>query len=190
VHNFSSEQRGNFTVEFAIVGVIFALLLVFSGDLIVKLSVKGKLDRMAFSAVSVLKERTELFDKQPSNDKEALGDKYTLDDNTFDVTDKQALDTYRIVEHAMQRTMGHFDSRRFGFVLDVRRGNYVKHWTPTTGIYCQSIMPARNLSFTTIWGRPATIYQISLCYRTDNGFGALIGQNFRQVSSRAVMIGR
>ena len=54
--NLKSKQRGVFSIEFAIVGVVFSLLLAFSGDVIMKISIKGKLDRLSYSLVNVLKE--------------------------------------------------------------------------------------------------------------------------------------
>lgn len=59
--NLKSKQRGIFSIEFAIVGICFSLLLAFSGDVIIKLSIKGKLDRLSYSLVNVLKERTQLY---------------------------------------------------------------------------------------------------------------------------------
>ncbi|WP_254795850.1 tight adherence pilus pseudopilin TadF [Moritella viscosa] len=42
----------------------------------------------------------------------------------------------------------------------------------------------------TSWGRRASIYRVTMVYRTENWFGALIGEEFNTVSSSAIMIGR
>ncbi|WP_417542967.1 tight adherence pilus pseudopilin TadF [Methylophaga thalassica] len=177
--NSVCKQRGNFTVEFAIVGVFFSLLLVFSTDVIIKLSVKGKLDRMAFSAVSVIKERTQLFSES------SLA---SLDQNTIN---SEASKAYSIVTASMRRTMGNFDTDKFGFVLYVRQGDSVlKNEINLGSITCSSSAPSKELSFTTTFGRDATLYQVVLCYDTDNWFGNLIGKDFSMVSSKAIIMGR
>lgn len=173
--NSISSQKGNFTVEFAIVGVFFSLLLVFSGDLIMKLSVRGKLDRMSYSAVSVLKERTELFGE----------DTFTID-NAY----KQAPLIYQVVTSSLQRTMSHYNAGKFRFVLDLRNGTSTKRWISPGEVQCTVTPPSEEMLFTTSWGRSATLYQITLCYDTDNWFGDLMGQNFRLVTSRVIIMGR
>jgi hypothetical protein len=180
---FKSYQQGNFTVEFAIVGVFFALLLVFSADIIIKLSVKGKLERMAFSAANIIKERTELFKE-----------------GTFTVSDEQADQAYKIVKNSLTRTMSNFDSTKFGFALHVRQGigetdeddqtKIISQWSAPSGTLCQAKPPSKDLSFTTTFGRPATLYQVTLCYDTENWYGNLIGEDFSRVSTRAVVMGR
>lgn len=177
--SLNSKQRGNFSVEFAIVGVFFALLLVFSADVIVKLSVKGKLDRMAYSAVSVIKERTQLFDES------SLGG---ISDSEID---SEAVNMYNIVVASLQRTMNNFDSNRFGFVVHVRQGSDVHRAQPgASEVTCSASAPSSDLSFTTTFGRAATLYQVTLCYDTENWFGNLIGKDFSMVSTNAVTMGR
>lgn len=171
--NLSFKQQGNFSVEFAIVGVFFALLLVFSGDIVSKISIKGKLERMAFSAVSIIKERTELFGE-----------------DVFDVTNEQAEKAYHIVQSSLHRTVGDFADDRFRFVLHVRRGNSVRQWISPGRIVCDVSTPDKNLNFMTTYGRDATLYQVALCYDTNNWFGDLIGEQFRMVSTKAIMMGR
>ncbi|WP_077773210.1 tight adherence pilus pseudopilin TadF [Salinivibrio sharmensis] len=180
---FKSHQQGNFTVEFAIVGVFFALLLVFSADIIIKLSVKGKLERMTVSAANIIKERTELFGE-----------------DDFEVGSAQAEEAYTIVKNSLTRTMSNFDSTKFGFALHVRQGvgetdeddqtKIISQWSAPSGTLCQAAPPSKDLSFTTTFGRPATLYQVTLCYDTENWYGNLIGEDFSRVSSRAVVMGR
>ncbi len=187
-----TKQRGNFTIEFAIVGVFFALLLVFSGDLIVKLSTKGKLERLSYSIVSIIKERTQLF-SDGSDDSDAI----------YVVSDPQAREAYTITVNSLKRTMSNFDSSKFGFDLKVRqRSNYgkgdslvkVSDWNSTeqgiSGATCSGGEPDIDLIFQTSWGRSATVYQVTLCYDTDNWFGSLVGEDFSTVAVRALSIGR
>lgn len=166
---------GNFTVEFAIVGVVFSLLIVFSGDLIIKLAIKGKLDRMAYSAASIIKERTELFDEDPTT------------------TTAEAQDTYNYVSASLARTLNNFDANQFGYSLDVftNDGTTTTQSTPyTTGISCTISSPPSDLFVTTSWGNIVTLYQVTLCYETDNWFGDLIGTTFNRVASYSIVMGR
>jgi tight adherence protein F len=172
-------QRGNFTVEFALVSVFFALLLAFSGDIIMKLAIKGKLDRMAFSAASIIKERKQLFD------------------DSYDLTTDEGNKAFQIVENSLKRTMGSFDENKFGFVLTaysystgaiVAKTSIVR---PEGGsVLCSIKEPTTDMFVTTSWGRTLTLYQVTLCYQTGNWYGHLIGKTFNRVQSYSVVMGR
>jgi tight adherence protein F len=166
---------GNFSVEFAIVGVVFSLLLVFSGDIIVKLAMKGKLDRMAYSAASIIKERTQLFEED------------------YTTTTTEAQNTYNYVVASLGRTLNNFDVNQFGYSLDVftNDGTSTSKSTPySTGISCTVGTPSSDLFVTTSWGNIVTLYQVTLCYETDNWYGDLIGTTFNRVASYSVVMGR
>lgn len=179
------KQHGNFMVEFAIVGVFFSLLLIFSADLVVRLAYQGKLDRMSYSAANIIKERTELAgadqfdlrpDKEGNNEQEGLGEFSLL---------------YQMVTSSLARTTTNFDESKFGFHLHiVNNNNNISGPYRRGGIDCNPSMPAQDLTFTTTFGRPATLYQVTLCYDTPNWYGNLIGEDFKRVSSRAVVMGR
>jgi len=166
-------QWGNFTVEFAIVGVFFALLLVFSADIVVKLAYKGKLDRMSYSAVSIIKERTELAGA-----------------DNFSVEETEVNTIYDIVRRSLHRTTGNFNDKKFGFQLDIVRNGVNVVLPYHRGIDCESQSPDASLDFVTTFGRHATLYQVTLCYDTDSWFGELIGRDFSRVSSRSITMGR
>lgn len=177
--NLNSKQSGNFTVEFAIVGVMFSFMLVFSADVIIKLSLKGKLDRLSYSVANILRERTQ------------------FNNETYDLDNKEVWMLNTIAEKSLRRTSNNFDRRRWGMSIEAlqfdsedkmhvslfRRGN-------------QSITPhvvmseLADLAVQTSWGRRATIYRVTMMYKTDNWFGELIGEEFNAVSSSAVIIGR
>lgn len=174
-------QHGNFIVEFAIVGVFFSLLLVFSADIVVKLAYKGKLDRMSYSAVNIIKERTEL----------AGADKFDLRPDAEDVLGEFSL-LYETVLSSLKRTSASFDENKFGFHLHVvnydKERNLDRH--DNRGINCQPSKPRKELDFITTFGRHATLYQVTLCYDTPSWYGQIIGQDFSRVSSRSVVMGR
>jgi tight adherence protein F len=171
-------QKGNFTVEFAIVGVFFSLLIVFSGDLVIKLAMKGKLDRMSYSAASILKERKQLF----SND--------------FSVKNKEANAIYSVVEKSLIRTVSNFDVKKFSFDIstyELDGSNTVSEsfsYTSNHKLKCTKVTPDKNLFLTTSWGNNMKFYQTTLCYETSNWFGSLIGETFNRVQSYSIVMGR
>ncbi|CAM3035727.1 MULTISPECIES: tight adherence pilus pseudopilin TadF [Moritella] len=177
--NLNYKQKGNFTVEFAIVGVAFSFLIIFSADVIVKLSLKGKLDRLSYSVANILKERTQFYN-----------DSYTLSE-----AETSTLNT--IAKQSMRRTSQNFDGKRWGMHIEALQFNSrdesvvvsfpegTQPITPSIGM--DSL---RNLAVMTSWGRRASIYRVTMVYRTENWFGALIGEEFNTVSSSAIMIGR
>lgn len=189
--NLKSNQKGNFTVEFAIVGVVFALLLVFTADIVVKLSTKGKLDRMSFSAVSILKERTQFYDANfeltPTKDK-----------NNQELPDAEVSSLYNIISQSLNRTMSNYQKNKLGMAVEVQTFSDKK--TANTlvtyskgNLGCEISTPLSSetdLSIVTSWDRRASLYRVTLCYDTENWFGDLVGKSFTTVYSNSVMIGR
>ncbi|QFI38752.1 ATP-binding protein [Moritella marina ATCC 15381] len=177
--HLSFKQGGNFTVEFAIVGVMFSLILVFSTDVIIKLSLKGKLDRLSYSVANILRERTQF---QYEN--------YVLANKEVEILN-------RIAKSSMRRTSHNFDGKRWGLSIEALQFNAQNEMSVSSfrgGN--QSITPyvamneLANLAVQTSWGRKATIYRVTMMYKTDNWFGELIGEEFNRVSSSSVIIGR
>tara|TARA_Y100001956_G_C4127358_1_gene191005 strand:- start:4088 stop:4639 length:552 start_codon:yes stop_codon:yes gene_type:complete len=174
-------QNGSFSVEFAIVGLVFSTLLVFSGDVIIKLSMKGKLDRLSYSMVNILKERTQLYDED------------------YKITNSEARQLYVISRESLSRMSGSaFDSNRYRVIVEEQtfasNGNPNPVRTFNFGADVCTLQTRlsdlRHLSVVTSWDRQATLYRVSLCYQTDNWVGDILGGDFRIVSSDAVIIGR
>ena len=182
--NSTIKQHGNFTVEFAIIGVVLSLLFVFSGDVIIKLAHKGKLDRLSYSLVDIIKERTQLYNEN------------------YELTDENVNTVINIARSSLKRTLGSFDAQQFGYVVEAVTFDAVQQPTyrvfPTgnnvvSAIRCQtrqSLGEMTHLSKITTWGRRATLYRVTLCYETDNWIGDLLGTEFTRVQSDAVIIGR
>ncbi|QIL85346.1 ATP-binding protein [Vibrio sp. HDW18] len=171
-------QQGNFTVEFAIVGVFFAMLLVFSADIVVKLAYKGKLERLSYSAVTIIKERTEVYGT----------DHFDFDPNQQ--IGSEATQLYEITLSSLKRTTSNFNSEKFGFQIRMVRDNKNVRAPFKQGIDCNNTQSLQDLDFITTFGRHATLYEVTLCYDTPSWYGHLIGQQFSRVSSRSVSMGR
>lgn len=174
------KQSGNFSVEFAIVGVFFALMLAFSGDIIIKLATKGKLERLSFSLVNVLKERTELYG------------------GNFSPSDAQArteaIQLQTIAENSLRRTFGTFVPAQFGILVEAQTSANTFQQFQGGGQQCQAAQPFNtllNLSVQTSWFRQASLYRVTICYATANWFGAISGGTINNlIQSSSVMIGR
>lgn len=181
VINSISNKRGNFTVEFAIVGLFLSILFVFSVDVIVKLSIKGKLDRLSYSLVSILKERTQLYD------------------DDFIITQLDTSSLAKIASKSMERTMSSFSDERFGVTIEeltfkkIGVIDKVVSYDYGDRYQCKIINPldkSENLSVVTTWNRQASLFRVTLCYKTDNLIGDFLGIDFSNVSSSSVIIGR
>lgn len=176
-----NSSQGSFMVEFSIVGLLFALALAFCVDAVIKMTVKGKLDRMSYSGVSIIKERTQLFN-----------------DSNFTVTEDQFEASDKIIQASLQRTMTNFDQSRFGSLLEVQTFQTNAAMTPDAivkheggGLKCSPATALDpGLAVVTSWGRKTTLYRLTLCYETDNWYGALVGEDYRIVTSSSLMVGR
>ncbi|MCF6454697.1 ATP-binding protein [Vibrio sp. MMG022] len=175
-----SKQRGTFSIEFAIVGIFFSLLLAFSGDVIIKLSVKGKLDRLTYSLVNVVKERTQLYGAD------------------YELSKEEADDVDTIIRHSLERTFGNFQTSQYGLQVEELSFAAVDKPNPVIiekrgAIDCQvgeDISSLSSLSVVSNRGRQMPLYRVSVCYETDNWIGSLLGVEFTRVESDAVVIGR
>ncbi|RBW66593.1 ATP-binding protein [Vibrionales bacterium C3R12] len=180
LNNLRSKQKGNFSVEFAIVGLFFSLLIVFSGDVIIKLSIKGKLDRLSYSLVNVLKERTQLYSED------------------YQITPNEARGMMTIGGNSLSRTLSTYDPTKFGALVEELTFRGISAPNPQKeyrfgGITCNVSKPLselQHLSVITSWERQASLYRVTFCYETDNWIGDLLGTEFTRVSSSSVMIGR
>lgn len=175
-----SKQAGIFSVEFALIGLFFSVLLAFSGDVIIKLSVKGKLDRLSYSLVNVLKERTQLYD------------------GNYQLTTQDAADIDVIARNSLSRVFTEFDPLQYGLLVEELRFQGIgKPSSPFRQAYgsvsCQIGKPIENLTELSVIsnrGRQLPIYRVSVCYETANWVGEILGENFTRVESDSVVIGR
>ncbi len=182
VQNLGYKQKGAFAIEFAIVATVFALILVFSGDIVMKLSVKGKLDRLSYSLVNIAKERTQLYDEITQLTK----------------AEAQQIDT--IARRSLARTLGAFDMSRYGILIeeqgfyDVGTSNAMPLNRYQFGVlHCdvrQSLSALKEMSVVSSWGRQVPLYRVTLCYQSANWMGEWIGKDYRTVASDAIQIGR
>ncbi|RUM48906.1 MAG: hypothetical protein DSY85_16750 [Marinomonas sp.] len=181
----NNSQRGTFVVEFAAISFALVLLMAFCGDLVIRLATKGKLDRMAYSAVTIVKERSALF---------AAEDFQLLDGSARQT---QFDELHKIVEASLIRTMGSFNAQQFGMTLDVigiGENDELVGGSNTLpddqGIQCESSQSMQTLVTALKLDTSPTLYRITLCYETVNWFGGLLDEDYGMVRSHAISIGR
>lgn len=175
-------------VEFALIAPVIALVLVFVTDMVGKQTIKGRLQGLAYSAVSVIKERVELYGESTAD----------AVDGSVKVTYDQATDVYSIVEQSMDRTMVGFDEKRMGYFLEQQKFNPEDNEPLNTierkgGIDCEpdnKLKTMTDLHIQTSWNRPVSLYQVTLCYQDTNSFGDLVDADYSLVKANAIMLGR
>ncbi|PMN71899.1 tight adherence pilus pseudopilin TadF [Enterovibrio norvegicus] len=182
--NNRKKQMGVFTIELAMILLAFSLIIVFSMDVVVKQTVKGKLDRLSYSLVSLLRERSQLFDGDES------------------MTHDEATKSLALIERSLSSTMNTFDIQRLGMVIEQQRFDSNNNPIPpvanvhifTLGSYScepeEPLVTKIDLSPLSQFDNKLTLYQVSLCYRTDNWFGNLAGESFERVRSISLSFGR
>lgn len=178
--NLKFNQKGAFVLEFSIVALFLGVLLMFTIDTAIKISTKGKLDRLSFSSVNLLKERTQLYD------------------DDYQTTSSDAQIIYDVVKGSFQRTQASFDSNKFGMLIEEQ--TYQTNGTPNALVTHndgQTCQPAQtlsalegDLSVVTSWGRQATLYRVTLCYETENLISNFTDTGFTTVQSSSVIVGR
>ncbi len=177
-------QTGVFIIEFAFVLLAFSFVIVFTMDLVAKQSVKGKLDRLSYSLVSVLRERTQLFDG----------------DETMSY--QEATKAYNLIRKSLRSTLAPFEESRLSVLIEQQRfdedknpisQNTNEHIFRMGSYACPAVTPLTNmqdLTPITQFDNRLTLYQVTLCYRTDNWFGSLVDEEYERVRSASISFGR
>ncbi|MCL9783357.1 ATP-binding protein [Vibrio sp. S4M6] len=176
-----NRQSGIYAIEFALITTVICLILIFSFQAVASLSIKGQLERLSFSLVSILRERTQLYNGN-----------YTL-------TQPEANALYTIAQNSLNRTLSGYDDSNFGAVIEGLTFDSSKPpvGTPTRfelgSYHCnvpRDIASYQNLSVVTTWGRQAPLYRVTLCYKGVNYFALLHAGNYRRVEASSYSIGR
>lgn len=171
------KQSGTFVVEFAVMAFGLSLLIAFCGDVVTRLATKGKLDRIAYSTVSIIRERTVLF-----------GDENMEAGDTTEFSDLVS-----IAQDSLQRVMPQaYEAANFGMILEVLTFDDAAQ--PQTLISFKdsddSNCAVDTALSAVITDSATTLYRVTICYETDNWFGDLVGEDYGIVRSNALSVGR
>ena len=184
-----TSQAGVFILELALVASVITLFLVFASDMVGKQTLQGHLQRLSYSAVNIIKERNQLYEQSD------------------ELNDAQVDQVKKIISQSMKRTMSSFDPNALGmhveqlhlgtvehqFARDITIGNDDDGIGGGSSLACR---PAKHLKemtelhLETSWGRQATLYQVTLCYKGDNWFGSVVGEDYSTVKTSSIMLGR
>ncbi|BDU36998.1 tight adherence pilus pseudopilin TadF [Vibrio nigripulchritudo] len=172
-----NKQRGAFSVELALILAFVASFFALQVNFVIATSNKGQMDRLAYSLVSVLSERRELFRDE--------GNICQLPKDCEELVEE----FYDIGLSAMRRMSNVFDSDRFGIRIEeliIYPGGKI-NWVRQRGYVGCNFVPLDNVPEiipTTSRNRKLPVYQVSLCYRTPfNILGATRGELVNVVSS-------
>lgn len=190
------QQTGAFIIEFALLSTFLGLLFLFSIDAAIKLSVKGKLDRLSHSIVSIVKERTELY-----------GGRFNINESGR----KEATQLFNIAKGSLQRTIGAYNDTsniQFGMLIEeaVDLNNnrkfdtteYNSYHLSDNGQHCSpdkmladlETDNALKLSVVTSWNNLSPLYRVTFCYNTQDYTSAILGSEFTTVQSSSFSVGR
>ncbi|MBV7299183.1 ATP-binding protein [Enterovibrio sp. NIFS-20-8] len=172
------KQRGTFSVEFALLAVVFAAFIILTGDIVIKLSMQGQLDRLSYSMVNVLKERTQLYDP-----------------DFMEIDSQSTRELNSIISHSLGRMVSNYDASKMGTTFESLTFPNGRQTLDTIeqGGGCQltdTLADHQDLSMMTSWGRRASLYRVTICYETDNWAGASFDTEFTTVQSSSIMMGR
>ncbi len=189
------KQKGVFSIELALVAVFFSLFLVFSGDIIIKLSVKGKLDRLSYSLVNIIKERTQLY---PAVEGESDKDNNNSEKEDTDLKiDTEVNNLYKIAKNSLTRTMSGFDENNLGILVEKiifnNENKTEQSISVKQGFKCNVDKPLtalKQLLVVSTWGKNLDLYRVTLCYETEKWLGSKLDVTFTTVTSSSVMVGR
>ena len=161
-----NKQKGSFVIELAFVLMFLCLLTLFTADIAMQLFTRAKLDRVSYSLVNVLKERTRFYEgnntlTQDDYDQLDIIAKKLLPDTNYNVLINSTVPTEAI--------------------------------TPTVKpVKCSpiTINPAL-IPISSLTGVKFPVYQVTVCSAFNSWFGKFThGKNTFVIQSTSVMPGR
>lgn len=158
-------QQGSFIIEFALFSVFFSTLILFTADIVIKQDLAGQLDRLSYSAVNLLKERSELYQRNAEIDQAQVDQiKALLDSslnrsyNNFIAGDFSIKVEQQLVDGDNNTTTGD----------TLNRGDFICN--PAQSL-ASLVANVPELAPITNSGNRANLYQATLCYRAKDFIG-------------------
>lgn len=179
------KQKGVFTIELALVSLVFTTLLIFAADITLKYAFQAKLDRLSYSLVSLVKERTALY----SDPNDAMHKNDLL-------SDAQGNELFIISLNSLKRTITNFNPNKYFIKIEE------KIFTPQQkmstfgyggGNECfqkRDLNKLDNLSIMSSLHNKLPLFRVTICYETENWVGTLLGITYKTIQSSSVMVGR
>ncbi|WP_026957746.1 tight adherence pilus pseudopilin TadF [Aliagarivorans taiwanensis] len=165
-----SAQRGSFAIELAFVMSFISLLFLFVMDLSQQLLTRGQLDRLSYSLVSVLKERSRFF----------------VDDGVvrLSINNEDLLTLWRIAAPELDDASGMVIESAIAADSSQRL---------TTGVACRSNEQLHQAEMFTLLvdeqGEPLPLYRVTICKQIPAWFDVTT-EATHQLQASSVMVGR
>lgn len=160
-----NNERGVFAIEMSFVLFFIAALLMFTADIAFKLFSRVALDRVSYSLVNIVKERSRFYDKR-------------IILNQQDIDDVANLASRILTE-------------KHPFGLSVQSLYQGVHQTFDTDTGCNVPALSAELVPENIAGTGFPLYQVTLCYEIDNWFDRFSGRTTKsRLQSTSVIVGR
>ncbi|KIF48798.1 hypothetical protein M445_05510 [Vibrio owensii 47666-1] len=175
--NLKSRQKGTFAIEFAIVALVFAAVITFSMDVAIKLSIRGKIDRLSHSLVNVIRERTQLYE------------------GVEDVSSADANEMWKIAVNSLKDSVPNFDETKLGMNVDWAYSDGVQRmYSVPLGLKCgvahQLVADFDKHTVAKEDGSKHPIYNINICYQISNVFSVGKFGKYTMVESESWAVGR
>lgn len=167
-----SKQKGVFMIEMSFVMFFLAALLFFTGDIAYKLFNRVNLDRVSYSLVNIVKERTRFYDGRLELIESDVSELHTL---------------------AKRLLNGH---SQFGLRVESLINEQPQGYDQSEGdsISCKktdSLSKRGNLAPENLKNEKFPLYQVTLCYKVNNWFDRFFGKNKdTYLHSTSVIVGR
>lgn len=177
----NKKQRGVFSIEMAFVLIGMCACLYFCFDLGYQQIRKSQLERVSYSLVSVLKERSLLYRKNKN-------------DTQYEIVNASQVEQLKSIG---AKLLG-VDKNKISVVVDYRIEaiNKPRVSALSAGIECTPLQTLSNKLDVTLekGGRPAPIYQVTICQQVPAWFESIVGgdksKNKRILQVQSSFVGR
>ncbi len=169
-----NKQKGVFAIEMSFVMFFLAALLFFTGDIAYKLFNRVNLDRVSYSLVNIVKERTRFYHKR------------------FELNQKDLSDIQKLASELLN------DHNQFGLRVESLINGKIQIFNNTAdnssaclGFDSLNNRKRSELVPVNLKSKPFPLYQVTLCYEVDNWFDRFMGKNKTSyLHSSSVIAGR
>ncbi|OOF69804.1 tight adherence pilus pseudopilin TadF [Rodentibacter caecimuris] len=157
INKFYLNNKGSVSIEFVFMLIFLVFIFAFLADLAIIRSTTGKLDNVSYSLVSILRERTQLYDKEARVTDQDLKDFEQLAKRLVYGNKESEKDVYIVLEHWHE---GNSSSRQSSAkCTPYRKIETLSRLSPRSEINNERKIP---------------LYQVTLCVETNSFFKALL----------------
>lgn len=177
INKFYRNNRGSVSIEFVFMLILLAFIFAFLADLVIIRSTMGKLDNVSYSLVNILRERTQLYDREARINDQDLKEFEQLAKRLVYGDKESKKDLYIVLEHWQE---GNSSSKRNSSQCKpYRKIDELSQLSPRSEINNERKIP---------------LYQVTLCVETNSFFKALLldkaNQSWGMIRSSSFSVSR